>query len=99
MFDICVYTYAYMFSMLYYNLCVSCMYCYVYVWLMVMICRTAVINWVWVWGKVIEIGTESTKIQYYENIDQTLSNKSHGPMHYKIGVICIYIGHVFYTLL
>ena len=35
----------------------------------------------------------------YENIDQILPNKLHGPMHYKIGVICVYIGHVFYTLL
>ena len=34
----------------------------------------------------------------YENIDQILLNKSHGPMHYKIGVTCIYHGHVFFTL-
>ena len=33
------------------------------------------------------------------NIDQTLSNKSHGPMHYKIGVTCVFNGHMFYTLL
>jgi len=41
-------------------------------------------------------------IVLYENIDQTLSNKSHGPIHYNIGVTCIYNiynGHVFYTLL
>jgi len=35
----------------------------------------------------------------YTNIDQTLANKLHGPMHYKIGVTCIYNGHVSYTLL
>jgi len=34
----------------------------------------------------------------YENIDQILLNKLHGPMHYKIGVICVYNGHGFYTL-
>jgi len=33
----------------------------------------------------------------YENIDQILPNKSHEPMHYKIGVTCLYNGHVFYT--
>ena len=26
----------------------------------------------------------------YENIDQILPNRSHGPMHYKIGVTCVY---------
>jgi len=31
----------------------------------------------------------------YENIDQILPNKLHGPMHYKIGVTCVYSGHVF----
>ena len=35
----------------------------------------------------------------YTNIDLKLRNKSHGPMHCKIGVTCVYIGHVFYTLL
>jgi len=25
----------------------------------------------------------------YENIDQILLNKLHGPMHYKIGVTCV----------
>jgi len=34
----------------------------------------------------------------YENIDQSLPNKLHGPMHYKIGVTCVYNEHVFYTL-
>jgi len=33
----------------------------------------------------------------YENIDQILPNKLHGPMYYKIGVICVYNGHVFYN--
>ena len=28
----------------------------------------------------------------YENIDQILTNKLHGPMHYKIGVTCVYNG-------
>jgi len=28
----------------------------------------------------------------YENIDQILPNKLHGPMHYKIGVTCVYNG-------
>ena len=32
-------------------------------------------------------------------IDLKLWNKSHGPMHYKIGDTCVYIGHGFYTLL
>jgi len=35
----------------------------------------------------------------YENIEQILPNKLHGPVHYKIGVTCVYNGHVFYTLL
>jgi len=35
----------------------------------------------------------------YTNIDLKLRNKSHGPMHYKIGVTCVYNGHLFYTLL
>ena len=30
----------------------------------------------------------------YENIDKILPNKLHGQMHYKIGVICLYNGHV-----
>ena len=28
-----------------------------------------------------------------------LGNKLYEPMHYKIGVTCVYHGHVFYTLL
>jgi len=36
---------------------------------------------------------------WYENIDQLHPNKLHGPVHYKIGVICVYIGHVVYTTL
>jgi len=35
----------------------------------------------------------------YTSIDQIFPNKLHGPMHYKIGAICVYKGHVFYTLL
>jgi len=35
----------------------------------------------------------------YENIDQILLNKLHGPMNYKIGVTYVYNGHMFYTLL
>jgi len=35
----------------------------------------------------------------YENFDQILPNKLHGPMHYKIGVTSVYKGHGFYTLL
>jgi len=35
----------------------------------------------------------------YENIDQTLMNKLHGPMRDKRGAACVYNGHVFYTLL
>ena len=38
-------------------------------------------------------------IVLYEIIDQTLPNKLHGLMHYKIGVTCEYNEHVFYTLL
>jgi len=33
----------------------------------------------------------------YKNIDQILPNKLHGPMYSKIGVTCVYNGHVFYT--
>ena len=35
----------------------------------------------------------------YENIDQKLQIKLHGPMHYKIGDTCVYNGHMIYTLL
>ena len=34
-----------------------------------------------------------------KNIDQILPSTLHGPMHYKIGVTCVYSGHMFYTLL
>ena len=35
----------------------------------------------------------------YENIDQILHNKSHGPMQYTIGFTCVYMyGHMFYSL-
>ena len=33
----------------------------------------------------------------YRNIDQILPNKSHGPMHYTIGVTRVYNEHVLYT--
>jgi len=35
----------------------------------------------------------------YENIDLTLLNNLHGPMHYNIGVKCVYNVHEIYTLL
>ena len=35
----------------------------------------------------------------YTNIDLKLRNKSHVPMHYKIGVTCVYNGHKINTLL
>ena len=35
------------------------------------------------------------KLSLYTNIDLTLLNKLHGPMHYKIGVTYVYNGHVF----
>jgi len=36
----------------------------------------------------------------YENIvDQILTNKYHGPMHYKIGDRCVYNGQVFYVVI
>ena len=47
-------------------------------------------------NKVIVLGHPSVLL--YENIDQILPNKLHGSMHYKIGVTCVYNGHVFYTL-
>jgi len=40
-----------------------------------------------------------TAMVSYENIDQILPNKIHGPMQYKVGVTCVYNGHVFYTLM
>jgi len=46
-----------------------------------------------------QIGLVFTVDILYEDIDQILRNKLHGPMHYKIGVTCLYNGHVFYTLL
>jgi len=35
----------------------------------------------------------------FTNIDLKLRNKLHGPMHYKIGVTCVYNGHMLYTML
>ena len=37
-------------------------------------------------------------IVLYENIDQILTNKLHGPMHYTIGVTCIQWTHVLYSV-
>ena len=34
----------------------------------------------------------------YMNIDLELRNKTHGPMHYKIGVTCVFSGHEKNTL-
>ena len=39
-----------------------------------------------------------TIIKNIENIGQILPNILHGSMHYKIGVTCVYNGHVIYTL-
>jgi len=33
------------------------------------------------------------------NIDLAFLNKYYGPMHYKIGVKCVYNGHVFYVVI
>jgi len=41
----------------------------------------------------------STVPVLYTNIDLKLQNKLHGPMYYKLGVTCVYNGHVFHTLL
>jgi len=35
----------------------------------------------------------------HENIDQTLLNKLHGPMHYKIRVTYVLNGYELYTML
>jgi len=35
----------------------------------------------------------------YTHNDLKLRSKSHGPTHLKIGVTCVYNGHVCYTLL
>ena len=43
-----------------------------------------------------QIGSVFTVDILYEDIDRS---KLHGPMHYKLGVTCVYNGHVFYTLL
>ena len=34
----------------------------------------------------------------HTNIDLKLRNILHGPMHYKIGVACLFNGHIFFTL-
>ena len=53
---------------------------------------------VW-WNILINIVVLWLVVVLYTNIDLKLRNKSHGPMHYKIGVTCVYNGHVFYTML
>ena len=48
------------------------------------------------------VGTGSLNLLYivlHEDIDQILPNKLHVEMHNKIGVTCVYNGHVFYTQL
>ena len=35
----------------------------------------------------------------YTRIDLKLWNKLHGPMHYKLGVTCLYNAHEIYALL
>jgi len=35
----------------------------------------------------------------YENIDQKLQNKLHGPIHYTIGGTCVFNGHKINSLL
>ena len=42
---------------------------------------------------------QSGKEVLYGNIYLKLWNKLHGSMHYKIGISCVFNGHVFYTLL
>jgi len=41
----------------------------------------------------------NTNTLLYTNIDLKILYKSHGPMHYKIGVTCVYSGHEINTLL
>ena len=41
----------------------------------------------------------SNILLFYEKVGHILPEKIHWPMHYKIGVTCVYNGHVFYTLL
>jgi len=43
-------------------------------------------------------GKSSIALMLYTNIDQKLRNKLHGPMHYKIGVKCIFNGHEMHTV-
>ena len=46
---------------------------------------------------ILNILTGTITKVLHENIDQTLLNKLHGPMHYKIDVTCVYNRHMFYT--
>jgi len=36
------------------------------------------------------------RLDFYENIDQILANKLHGPMYYTTSVTCVYTEHAFY---
>jgi len=59
---------------------------------------------VWKWFKCCLIKKKLEPLHIhpyvlYENIDQILRNKLHGPLHFKIGVTCVYNGHVSHTLL
>ena len=47
--------------------------------------------------ETVQLKNEDWELVLYMNIDQTLTNKWHG--HCKIGVTCVYNGHMFYTLL
>jgi len=49
--------------------------------------------------KTITQINECILVVLYTNIDLKLWNKSPGPMHFKIGVSCVYNEHVFYTML
>jgi len=53
----------------------------------------------WISFLIITFVLYCSTLVLYTNSDQTLPNKLHGPMHYKLGVTCVYNGHVFYTLL
>jgi len=47
----------------------------------------------------LSLGYSQSMTLLYTNIDMKQPNKLHGPKYCKIGVTCVYNGHVFYTLL
>jgi len=47
----------------------------------------------------LSLGYSQSMTLLYTNIDMKQPTKLHGPMYCKIGVTCVYNGHVFYTLL